>query len=146
MELYTDVLLLGLKKVKEETQTTFDAFFYQKEPIIRDLIYRRWLLGKKPDGSKIGVYFDQDYRENKYFKNPLAGGDVDLILDGGLWKGIEIFGRKGDFEIFSTDWKYQKIVEKYGIENFNVTDQEQEELTNEISVMTIEYLYNKYIL
>jgi len=146
MELYSTLLLKNLQKVKSNIDITFNAFFLQKEPIVRNLIYRRWLLGKKPDGSLIGFYRDQEYREDKYFKNPLAGGGVDLILTGDLWRAIELFPTKEGIEIFSTDWKFEDIADKYGYVNFNITEKEKEILINEISVITIEFLYKKYIL
>jgi len=120
--------------------------FLDKEPIIRDLIYRRWLLGKKPDGSLIGVYRDAEYQEYKYFKNPQANAHVDLIDTGALWKGIELFNTKDGIEIFSTDEKYSEISFKYGDENFNITEQETNSLIDEISNLTLQLLYKKYIL
>jgi hypothetical protein len=146
MKLYTEILLKGLKTTKENIKPTFDAFFIEKEPQIRYLIYTRWLLGKRPDGRSIGVYFSEDYREYKYFKNPLAGASVDLIDTGSLWKHIEIFNESDGIEIISTDEKFEKIIDKYGSDNFNITDAQEEEIINEISIKTIEYLYKKYVL
>jgi hypothetical protein len=146
MKLDTEILLKGLKTTKENIKPTFDAFFIEKEPQIRYLIYTRWLLGKRPDGRSIGVYFSEDYREYKYFKNPLAGASVDLIDTGSLWKHIEIFNESDGIEIISTDEKFEKIIDKYGSDNFNITDAQEEEIINEISIKTIEYLYKKYVL
>jgi hypothetical protein len=146
MDLYSEILLKDLKRVKEDIKPTFDAYFLQKEPQIRYLIYTRWLLGKRPDGRRIGVYFSEEYREYKYFKNPLAGADVDLIDTGDLWKNIEIFNESDGIEIISTDEKFEKIIDKYGADNFNITDAQEEEIINEIQIKTIEYLYNKFVL
>ena len=146
MELYSDLLVKGLQQVRNDIVPTFDAYFYEKEPIIRQLIKQRWLLGKKPDGSLIGKYRDFEYADAKEQVNPMAGfGNVDLIDTGNLWRKIEIFKQGDSFEIFSTDSKFNKIADKYGDENFNITDKEEEELINEISIKTIELLYSKYI-
>jgi len=146
MELYSDILAKDLKNVKINIDSTFNALFLEQEPNIRELIHKRWLLGKRPDGTKIGVYRDTEYKDFKYFKNPLAGGEVDLIDTGALWKGIEIFNTSKGIEIFSSDWKYSEISLKYGEDNFNITDKEEQELIDEISTLTIELLYKKYVL
>lgn len=145
MQLYTDILLRGLNSIRQEVKPTFDAFFYEKEDYIRNTIRNRWLLGIKPDGSRIGVYYDNEYQEYKYFKNPQAGGEVDLTLTGDLGRAIEIFNTPNGFEIFSKDWKFEDIAEKYGYINFNITENETDQIINEISSITLVYLYKKYI-
>lgn len=146
MQLYSEILLNKLKTVRQEIKPTFDALFIGKENEIRTMIRNRWTLGKKPDGTRIGVYRDSEYQEYKYFKNPFAGGEVDLIDSGDLWRGIEIFNQSDGIEIFSTDWKFDKIAEKYGDENFNLTPIETELLIDEIQTLTLELIYKKYVL
>jgi hypothetical protein len=146
MNLYSEILVKDLNSIKSNIDSTFNALMVEQESDIRYMIYQRWLLGKRPDGTRIGVYRDLEYQEFKYFKNPLAGGEVDLIDTGALWKGIEIFNTSKGIEIFSTDSKYNEIAEKYGDDNFNITDKEEQELIDEISTLTIELLYKKYLL
>jgi hypothetical protein len=146
MQLYSEILLNNLKTVRKEIKPTFDALFIGKENEIRTMIKNRWTLGKKPDGTRIGVYRDDEYQEYKYFKNPFAGGEVDLIDSGDLWRGIEIFNERDGIEIFSIDWKFNKIAEKYGDENFNLTPIETELLIDEIQTLTLELIYKKYVL
>jgi len=124
MDLYSEILLKGIVNVKEDFKPTFDALFIEKEPIIREWIYKRWLLGVKPDGTQIGLYIDYDYAEYKYeFRSKEAGFQcVDLVDTGDLWRRIEIFTEKQGVEIESTDEKFLKIAEKYGFENFNITE------------------------
>lgn len=146
MELYSDLLVKNLQKVRNDITPTFDAYFYEKEPIIRQLIKERWLLGKRPDGSEIGEYHSTKYAQEKYKQNSKAGlFNVDLIDTGELVSAIKISLFSEGFEIFSTDSKFNKIADKYGEDNFNITDKEEEELISEISQKTIEYLYSKYI-
>lgn len=92
---------------------------------ILDLVRDRWLRGKRPDGSLIGEYKDFGYELLKRQQNPLAGGNVDLTLDGGLNKGLFINQIRGSlFNIFSSDEKAVLIAEKYGLDNYNITPEE----------------------
>ena len=147
MELYSEIMLKGLQSVRNDIKSTFDALMIEQEPTIREWIRNRWLLGKRPDGSLIGIYGDFFYAENKFEQhNKQAGfGQVDLILTGTLWKGIEIFNTSQGIEIDSTDIKFGNIAQKYGIDNFNITPKETEQLIDEISTATIELLYQKYL-
>ncbi len=154
MELYTSVLLDNLKKVREQIEPTFNEFFQQHEKEIRQLIKERWLLGKRPDGSLIGSYSSMGYALDKHSQNPTAGFyNVDLIRTGDLVDAIKISLVSVGFEIFSTDEKYNKISSEptefskgaYGKDNFNLTDEQTEEIISKVSVQTLEFLYNKYI-
>jgi hypothetical protein len=89
------------------------------------------------DGSR-AAYKDDEYKIYKYFKNPLAGGDVDLINTGAfinsffLQKPIKnkyIFGAK-DYKVnilkkkYSTDIfglneaKFNRFLEGYVLDDF----------------------------
>ncbi len=159
MELYTDVMLKGLKRAKEEIKPTFDALFLGKESEIRAMIKKRWILGKKPDGTLIGYYSQSSsfevnrksgykrYSPFKHYLNPFAGdGVVDLTLTGSLGNKIELFNEKYKIEIYSTDLKYEEIVSHYGEENFNITEKETEQIITEIQTLTLELIYKKYVL
>lgn len=92
-------------------------------------IKRRWLFGKDPNGGRIGEYRSSDYKAFKLTANSRAGGYVDLTLTGALGNGLTI-RRKGtlDYEIISTDWKFQHIALKYGLEQFNLDQEQRTEL------------------
>ena len=147
MELYSEIMLKGLQSVKNDIKPTFDALMIENESTIRNWIRSRWLLGKRPDGTLIGLYKDFFYAEDKFQQyNSQAGfGQVDLIQTGALWKGIEIFNTIQGIEIDSTDIKFGDIAQKYGIDNFNITPEETNQLIDEISTATIELLYQKYL-
>lgn len=116
-------------------QDLVDYQMHENEAWIRQRIRDRWLLGKRPDGSIIGLYQSEDYAEEKYSKNSLAGfGNVDLTLTGSLWRGIQISGFNDEYEIFSTDSKYDEIKDKYGEYNFNITEEEKQMLFDKILV------------
>ena len=124
------------KKVKNrlsEAEILVGIEIKEKEPWIRKKIRQRWLLGKKPDGSFIGVYSNSAFgAEYAFFKNkinPTPGiGNVDLTLTGALGKGIKVSGFNDKYEIYSTDEKFDLIANKYGLYNFNITEEEKTEL------------------
>lgn len=110
-----------------------------REAWIRNAIRERWLLGRKPDGTLIGIYRNYGYASEKYSKNPLAGFDhVDLTLTGSLGKGIKVsFFGGTQFEIYSTDSKYLSISETFGDANFNLSSGEADEFLGMIADFVI---------
>ena len=125
-------------------QDLVDYQLHENEKWIREKIRNRWALGKKPDGSIIGLYRSEDYAEDKYKQNSKAGfGNVDLTLTGSLWRGIQISGFNDEYEVFSSDSKYEDITEKYGYYNFNITEDEKELLFNKILVNILTDVMNK---
>ena len=86
------------------------------------LVFRKqdeFRQGENPDGSTIGEYsqslLGQEYRLFKLSLNPLAGGTVDLILTGSTIRNLQILSLgNGEFSLFSTDFKWPGLVEKYG--------------------------------
>lgn len=51
----------------------------------------------------------------KQSSNPLAGGTVDLILTGSTIKNLQVVSLgNGEFYLYSTDHKWEGLVEKYG--------------------------------
>lgn len=147
MELYSEIFLNNLKSVRKETDVTFNDFLKERESEIRFLIKERWSFGKRPDGTLIGQYSSSKYAEEKHKLNPKPGlFNVDLIDHQDLVDGIKIVLQTRGFKIISSDEKFAKISKKYGLDNFNLSEDELEQIINEVSVATIEYLYNKYLL
>lgn len=126
---YIDVINSELSNVEE---SVLDMVLDQ-ESDIRNMIKSRWLLGKRPDGSIIDVYSDAEYAFFKYENiNNLANGNVDLIYNRDLIDGVETILSNNNIEIISIDWKFYHIAIKYGIDNFNITEEETETLLNKI--------------
>lgn len=120
---------------------------FNSEHIV-DGIRRRWAFGKDVNGGIIGKYRNKDYEAFKVSTNSRAGGNVDLTLTGALGQGLTI-RKAGDkkYEIFSTDYKYERIAIKYGIEQFNLDSQQQEELFDMLYYMAFEnYLDNVWLV
>lgn len=120
---------------------------FNSEQIV-DGIRRRWAFGKGVNNDIIGEYRNSDYQAFKVSTNPRAGGYVDLTLTGALGRGLTI-QKKGDkkYEIFSTDYKFERIALKYGIEQFNLDQQQTEELFDMLYYMTLEnYIDNVWLV
>lgn len=76
-------------------------------------------------------------------QNPLAGGNVDLTLDGGLNKDLFIRHMHGSiFNIFSSDEKAIMIAQKYGLENYNITPEETKAVLEEAKANIYNELFN----
>ena len=75
--------------------------------------------------------------------NSLAGGDVDLTLTGALGKGIKVKPLGDDFEIFSTDSKFDEIADKYGDYNFNISEDEKIILFDKIMANVLNEIMDK---
>lgn len=136
-------------KLQTETQNIPKYFadnFYTYENDIRELIKKRWKTGKKPNGNVIGIYRSVDYALFKKQKSDAPFRVVDLTLTGSLGNKIqvELFNaQKGIFEIYSTDVKFQSIVEKYGLDNFNLTEIETEKIINEVTSLVYKTIIKK---
>lgn len=96
-----------------------------KEEIV-ELVRDRWKRGKRPDGSIIGEYASFFYQQEKLRQNPLAGGKVDLFLTGALSGDLTVFPLTGgNFSIFSSDEKAINIAQKYGLDVYGLTHEEE---------------------
>ena len=80
------------------------------------LIRKRWLDGLRPNGEIIG----------KYSK---GGGNVDLTDTTEMGKQIQIFETRNNVYAFGSAVEYYPyIVERYGLDNFNITPSQTQEL------------------
>jgi len=96
------------------------------------LVRERWKQGKRPDGSIIGEYKSFAYQQEKLLRNPLANGNVDLIDTGDLNRQLVVNHLSGSlFNIFSTDEKAVNIAEKYGLDVYGVTKEEEFDIMQE---------------
>lgn len=63
--------------------------------------------------------------------NPGADGNVDLILTGALNEGLTLFPASSGFTIFSKDNKAVAIANKYGLDVYAITSEEEQMVLNE---------------
>ena len=108
----------NLKKITQSyIEQKLEKVILSKKDEIVDKVRQRWKRGLRPNGDLIGKegleYKWFSYQQEKQQRNPLAGGNVDLIDTGSLNREliVESHGR-GLFTIFSTDEKALLIAQK----------------------------------
>lgn len=143
MATFLDSYLSKLEKAKNNIESDVLSLLLDKESEIRDMIKQRWLLGKRPDGDIIGVYRDNLYQVFKSGLNNRAGGTVDLTLTGDLGNRIKATLEQKGIEIISTDEKFNEISEKYGLDNFNITEEEENELLDGIMAEVVTNIFKE---
>lgn len=144
---YKQLLQKATKEKSQVPQTIGTLIIFNSSTIVEG-IRRRWLFGKDPNGNIIGNYRNRYYEMFKVGFNSRAGGNVDLTLTGALGRGLTV-SKKSDsqYEIFSTDSKFESISLKYGIENFNMDQQQTTELFDMLHLMALEtYLQNVWLV
>lgn len=128
-------------KLRQLNKVKIEQFF--KEELLNnsdeivELVRSRWKRGLRPDGNIIGEYRSFAYEMEKRQRNPLAGGNVDLIDTGDLNKHLVVNHlRDSLFNIFSTDEKAVSIAEKYGLDVYGLSKEEEIEVLNEAGERT----------
>lgn len=75
------------------------------------------------DGVTRLSYRSSEYEEYKFFKNPMAGGDVDLINDGDFIRSFFLQSPLQNQTLFgATDSKAIGLIEKYGDEILGINN------------------------
>lgn len=142
MATYLDGYLSKLELFRNGIDDSVESKVLEHESEIREMIKRRWKLGKRPNGDLIGYYRDIDYAIFKQTINPSAGGDVDLILTGSLSNKIKLVLSGKGIEVISTDDKFDAISDKYGLDNFNVTEDEEKQILDEVMSEVLTEFFN----
>lgn len=146
MESPFDNLFNALKQETTESslkKTVGDTIQLNSTEIIR-LVKNRLKYGQSVDGGKVGTYASEEYAAMKHQQNPLAGfGNVDLFLTGSLSDDITVIKKGERFEILSTDEKYSKIANKYGAEEFGLTEDQLQEFLYECYISSLNTIINK---
>ena len=147
---YTEVILNRAKKQKASAPKLIGDLVILNSPNILSTVRKRWLIGESVFGGKIGDYKPftmpngETYQQYKISLNPSAKGYVDLTLSGALGDGLTIKKIvETDFKVFSTDFKYNKIGDKYGFEEFGLSDLEWQEMSDEILIFALESMLKK---
>lgn len=123
-------LISKLKQVR--VYDIIDDYMLDNETKILNLVRERLKRGDGVNGGIIGEYASLSYSYFKQSRNPLAGGYVDLYLTGALQKELEIRQEaQGKYLIHSTDKKYFNLAEKYGKEQFGLTEEQQKQVKEE---------------
>lgn len=135
MDLYKQQYQKATKQ-QNDLKNDVDTILIFESSNIVNKVKTRWSWGRGVNGGIIGEYsksqLGQKYRAYKLTKNPNARGTVDLILSGSLSNKLTLKRLGGLFEVISTDSKFNSIGQKYGFEEFNLTEEETKQLQNEI--------------
>lgn len=131
---------------KDNLYSWCDEYIDLKKDDIIKKVKDRLKHGESVFGNgPVGYYKQQWYSDFKRSLNPLADGNVDLFRHGNLFKGITIQLFGNGHKIFSTDEKYDGLAEKYGKEEFGLTEYEHEELLKGMQVYLIEKIFEKIL-
>jgi len=113
---------------------------FNSEKIVEG-IRTRWLFGKDPNGGNIGDYRSNEYEAFKVSINSRASGGVDLTLTGALGKQLTVNQLSKDkYIIKSDDYKFDRIAKKYGLKQFNLDQQQTNELFDILTYFATEQL------
>jgi hypothetical protein len=131
---YIEEYLNYVNNQRAQLESTVSSCILQLEDIIRKTIKDRWLRSESVNGGNItnkntgnSTYASLSYKSLKILKNPSAGGKIDLTFTGSLGDKIKIEkNSSGNYEIISTDPKYNEIGDKYGFEEFGLSDAEMQ--------------------
>lgn len=138
---YQDQLKKSISQ-SEISKIVGDLIILNTGVLITD-VRERWQHGQSVSGGIIGRYSWDDYRLYKQSLNPLAGGNVDLMLTGALSDALTVRKVGNEYQIFSTDSKYEKLGRQYGFEEFGITEQQAAEFFDQLYDVAMETILGK---
>lgn len=99
-----------------------------RDPILIKAKVDEFKEGELPDGSRIGYYRNQAYRNFKRGLNPSASGTVDLILTGSFTRQLFVDDvRPSLFRFDSRDDKSGLLETKYGKDIWGLSERRWDE-------------------
>ena len=144
-----DTILHKVKSItKDNLYTWCDEYIEQNKSKLIQQIQSRLKRGQNVENINdvIGEYKSQSYAIMKQRMNPLAGGSVDLFLTGDLQRFMTIEKQsKNIFKIYSKDNKYKELANKYGSNQFGLTEEQSEELLNGMQLYVSEKIIEKIL-
>lgn len=142
---YTELLnKLKTQGNEQNIKTQTENIIHLNAPEVIKMVKNRLRYGQGVNGGIVGKYASNEYAIMKNRQNPLAGlGNVDLFLTGSLSDNITLRKRGSSFEIYSTDYKYESLADKYGAEEFGLTDEQMQEFLHELYLTVMQQLINK---
>ena len=154
MATFLDSYLSKLETAKSNVENDLLSLILDREDDIRDMIKKRWtdgyidssnlLQNQYSKTSKYRVSGNEFYYLFKNNLNPKAGlGNVDLILTGALVEGIKTILQNKGIEIISDNWKYDLIGKHYGYGVYNITEEQENELLDEVMAQVVINAFNK---
>lgn len=101
--------------------------------------------GERPDGRLIGMYRDPFYATEKYYLNPLAKGNVDLILTGSFTNKLFVKQYGKGYLFDSTDVKTGNLLGKYGLDIMGLNQEWFNKRQSEIYKFTLQVQIRKIL-
>ena len=144
-----DNVLNRIKSITESNLYTWVEEYIEsnRSRLVRD-IQNRLKRGQNVHdiNDVIAEYASEAYAMFKERMNPLAEGSVDLFLEGDLHRFLTIEKKsKNIFKIYSKDEKYKMLANKYGKEQFGLTEEQNTELMINIHTYLIEKIFEKIL-
>lgn len=126
------------------------------QAIVREIVVNDKLLkqekinefskGVRPNGNIIGKYRDPEYAIFKQSINPLAGGNVDLILKRGFTNSLRVEKLYPKAFLFnSTDSKRDKLIAQYGTDIMGINQEYWEKRQKEVYLPTFRFQVKRLI-
>jgi len=144
---YIQQIQANLKSQSQESNILqlIDEQIQLNEKNFVESIKNRWLSGLDPNGNKIGSYANFPYAERKNKRNSKAGfWNVDLTLTGLMGNELVLNEiSKTSFAFGSQVSYFNDVVEKYGLQQFNITEAERDEFINDAYASIILICLNK---
>lgn len=136
-----------LNRIKSITESKIydwvDEFISINKEKILNMPKDRLKHGESVHGDDVVAYYKRpSYALMKEKMNPLAKGTVDLFLTGDFFKGFDIKLDGNNHRIYSTDLKYKMLGRRYSFSEFGLTEYENEELINELTIFIYQKIYS----
>lgn len=124
-----------------------EAIVMSDERIIKEKKLNEFEYGLRPNGSIIGNYRDEEYKIMKYFRNPNAGGQVDLILTGRWSQSLKLKPYYKSAFLFDAPLEQEyNLVGRYGLDILGINqdwfEQRQRDIYRYVLIQDIKKILN----
>lgn len=124
-----------------------EAIVMSDERRIKEEKLNEFEYGLRPNGSIIGNYRDEEYKIMKYFRNPNAGGQVDLILTGRWSQSLKLKPYYKSAFLFDAPLEQEyNLVGRYGLDILGINqdwfEQRQRDIYRYVLIQDIKKILN----
>lgn len=124
-----------------------EAIVMSDERRLKEEKLNEFEYGLRPNGSIIGNYRDEEYKIMKYFRNPNAGGQVDLILTGRWSRSLKLKPYYKSAFLFDAPLEQEyNLVGRYGLDILGINqdwfEQRQRDIYRYVLIQDIKKILN----
>lgn len=124
-----------------------EAIIMSDERRIKEEKLNEFEYGLRPNGGIIGNYRDEEYKIMKYFRNPNAGGQVDLILTGRWSQSLKLKPYYKSAFLFDAPLEQEyNLVGRYGLDILGINqdwfEQRQRDIYRYVLIQDIKKILN----